>query len=121
MDDNLRRLIAFVCGCYVNKTLNNNQYVPTRIYDCETNEYIPMNIQFNDYGFNLYDYGRCSYANGNGKYIYDFATQQTVCCVYNNICFNGFVADTSFQGIANGFNVSITDFENKKYFNYKIS
>lgn len=79
MDDNLRRLIAFVCGCYVNKTFNNNQYVPTRIFDYEMNEYIPMNIQFNDYGFNLYDYGRCSYANGNGKYIYDFATKQTVC------------------------------------------
>lgn len=70
----------------------------------------------------MYDYDRKSYLNGNDDNIFDFATKSYICITYQGLSFSGFDRQTgdSFNGIVNGFNISIYDYNLKTHFNYII-
>lgn len=116
MTDEKRAAVAFICG---NKF---RDYVATRLFDYNRNKYIPYNIQKNMYGFNMFDYDRASYLNGNDNQIFDFATNSYIQIVYNNFSFSGFdyQSGTSFNGIINNDSVSIYDYQSMMYYNYHI-
>lgn len=116
MNNEKRAALAFICG---------NKYrvaVASRLYDYNRNKYLSYDFQKNEHGFNMFDYDRCSYLNGNGKQVFDFFTKSYINIFFNGRLFNGFdfQSSTSFNGIINGNLISIYDYQYGKYFNYIV-
>lgn len=117
MTDEKRAALAFICGSKYMESM------VTRLYDDNRIKYIPYNIQRNQYGFNMFDYDRRSYLNGNDNQIFDFITDSYIQVVYNGYSFSGvdYQSNNAFNGTVSGNKISIYDYEHKSYFNYIIS
>lgn len=120
MKDTLRCRIAFIIGS-LPKSRGFDR--PTRLYDYDTNKYIPMNIVYCNETYGLYDYNTKTYLYGNDSYMYDCETNDIIILNPTDSALMGMITNSKsyFKYRINNSMVSIYDYDTNKYHNYIIN